>query len=95
VSSRKKLLIATFLCDNNLPFALVNNLIELLKKLTPKDEVIQNLKLQRDKITNLVTQVLGPFSKELILEKLRKEKFSLIIDETTDKKEFGSCGQIF
>jgi hypothetical protein len=63
VSSRKKLLIATFLCDNNLPFALVNNLIELLKKLTPKDEVIQNLKLQRDKITNLVTQVLGPFQK--------------------------------
>jgi hypothetical protein len=39
--------------------------------------------------------VLGPFSKELIFEKLRKEKFSLIIDETTDKKEFGSCGQIF
>jgi hypothetical protein len=79
-----ELLIATFLCDNNLPFALVNNLVDLLKKVTPRDEVIQNLKMQRDKTTNLVTQVLGPFSKELIFEKLRKEKFSLIIDETTD-----------
>lgn len=57
-----------FMWQNNLPFVLVNSLIVLLKRLVPKDEVIQNLKLQRDKTTNLITQVHGPFSKELIFE---------------------------
>jgi hypothetical protein len=84
--------------NNNLGNDKFSKLRPILKKLTPKHDVVQNLKLHRDKVTNLVTQVLGLFSKKLVFQKMNVEKFSLILDETTDvatKKSLVVVGRFF
>ncbi|CAH1366296.1 unnamed protein product, partial [Tenebrio molitor] len=48
------------------------------------NEILKNLKLKRDKATDILNHELEPYSKKITLDKLRKGKFSIIIDETTD-----------
>lgn len=77
--------IVSFICKNNLPLSLVDELVNLIKdKVFDNNDVAKNIKLKRTKATQLATGILGPMAKDVIFEKLKKEKFSLIVDETTD-----------
>ncbi|EFA12742.1 hypothetical protein TcasGA2_TC010269 [Tribolium castaneum] len=90
--------IIAFICENNLSFNLIDNLVNLLKEVSVDHEVIKSLKLKRQKGTNILMRKLGPFSKEIILNKLRTNKFSIIMDETTDigtKKSLVIIGSLF
>uniref|UniRef100_A0A0K8V8S4 DUF4371 domain-containing protein n=1 Tax=Bactrocera latifrons TaxID=174628 RepID=A0A0K8V8S4_BACLA len=57
--------------------------MKLLKECCPDSRIAQQLHCGRAKATELVDQ-LGKRSCEEITEKLRTNKFSLIVDETTD-----------
>jgi hypothetical protein len=67
--------IVAFLCDNNLSLSLVNELIPFLKELIPDNEILKNLKLKRDKATDILNHELGPYSKKLTLANYVKESF--------------------
>jgi hypothetical protein len=53
-------------------------------KIFDNNDVVKNIKLKCTKATQLATEILGPMTKDVTFEKLKKEKFSLIVDETTD-----------
>ena len=74
-----------FIVENNLPIHLSEDLLALLSSLFPLDKTIKKATLGKQKATNIIRQVLGfNFIKEAIAQ-LRSRKFSLIIDETTDR----------
>lgn len=47
-----ELRICSFVSEHNLPLSLANDLVELLKKRVPKDEVLKNIKMNKQKTLN-------------------------------------------
>ena len=84
--ARIEVKLCAFIAENNLPISLSEDLVALLKNLFPSEVSLQNVKLGKQKATNVIRQVLGFYSiKEVITFKLKANPFSLIIDETTDR----------
>ncbi|XP_042890322.1 protein ZBED8-like [Penaeus japonicus] len=72
-----------FLAEHNLPFTLADHLIELCKVIFPDSKIAQGLHMKKTKCSE-VTKALGNcITRELAL-KLRSNKFSITIDESTD-----------
>ena len=72
-------------CTALLPLSLSQDMVELLRSLFPNDAALRNVKLGKQKATNIVRQVLGfDYLKELV-SLLRCRFFSVIIDEATDQ----------
>lgn len=69
-----------FMLLHNLPFSLV----ELLKALAPDSKIARYLKCSRTKFTSVTNTILRDEGIEDVAKDLRKCKFSVIIDETTD-----------
>ena len=77
--------LCAFIAQHNLPLSLSQDMVELLRSLFPNDTALRNIKLGKQKATNIVRQVLGfDYLKELV-SLLRCRFFSVIIDEATDQ----------
>ena len=80
-----ELKLCAFIAQHNLPLSLSQDIVELLCSLFPNDAVLRNVKLGKQKATNVVRQVLGfEYLKEQVLL-LCSRFFSVIIDEATDE----------
>ena len=66
------------------PIKAVDHLGEITKLHSGKDSVFSNLRLHRTKCTALVKNVLSPFPKEDLITDRKNQKFSIIVDESTD-----------
>lgn len=73
-----------FLVEHNLAFKTVDHLTEMLKEIFPDSKIAQQISLKRTKATAIATAVIGETEKEELASKLRKNKFSVISDESTD-----------
>lgn len=62
----------------------MEDLVPLLRNIFPSDEALRGVKLGKQKATNVIRQVLGFYAIKEYVAKLKANKFSLIIDETTD-----------
>ena len=83
--ARMEIKIASFIAEKNLPISLSEDLMLLLRSLLPNDKTLCRVSMGKQKTTNVIRQVLGfQFLREGCL-KLQERKFSLIIDETTDR----------
>ena len=67
-----------------LPFKIMDSLPKLILKVSPNSTPAQNIKCGRTKANEYINIIIGPFAAEKISVILRKIKFSIIIDETTD-----------
>jgi hypothetical protein len=76
--------ICSFITEKNLPISIVEDLVPFLKNLFPSNEALEEVKLGKQKATNLIRQVLGFYSIQECITKLKSNKFSVIIGETTD-----------
>lgn len=65
-------------------FNLVTPLIDLFKNIAKDDEIVIELKCGRTKAVETANNILSKSSLEDFCEQLRRKKFSIIIDETTD-----------
>ena len=83
--ARIEIKLCSFIAEKNLPISLVEELVPLLRDLFPSDPALRQVKLGKQKSTNIIRQVLGFHAMKECVSKLRENKFSLIIDETTDK----------
>ena len=83
--ARIEIKLCAFIAENNLPISLSEDLVTLLKNLFSSEVSLQNVKLGKQKVTNVIRQVLGFYSIKEVITKLKANPFSLIIDETTDR----------
>lgn len=75
-----------FLVEHNISFNAVDHLTKLIKELATKDNLseISKLKCGRTKATTIVVDRFGTKQQSDLTAILRKVKFSILIDETTD-----------
>ena len=81
--------ICAFIAQNNLPFSISKQLVNLIKETS-----LKQLKMCATKCTNVMRQGFGyKFSRDLV-DHLKYTKFSIILDETTDvgsEKQLAIC----
>lgn len=77
--------IASFLVEQNLSFNVADHLVELIKHLHLDKTTLEKTSCGRTKATKLIQNVMGSYGKKITFHSLRYNKFSLIIDESTDK----------
>ncbi|XP_047523967.1 uncharacterized protein LOC125062236 [Pieris napi] len=76
---------AGFVAEHNLPYAITDHLGKLIQKICPDSKVAKNMKCSRTRIQAVVNNVIGQEGFNTLCEDLRQVKFSLIIDESTDR----------
>ncbi|XP_064091606.1 uncharacterized protein LOC135205173 [Macrobrachium nipponense] len=72
-----------FICGHNLPFTIVDHVVNLCKAMFPDSDIAQAMCMKKTKCTEL-TKVLGMCMTNDLASRLRENKVSLIIDESTD-----------
>ena len=77
------ILMICFIAEHNLPFSISDHLTELCKVMFPDSAIAQGISMKRTKCTEL-TKKLADSVQEELAAKLRKNPFSVIIDESTD-----------
>lgn len=77
--------LAAFISEHNLSFNLLEHLPSLLSKVCPDSEIAKKIKCSRTKCSCIIKNVIGKKNEEEICEILKQNKFSLIIDESTDR----------
>nr|XP_037283863.1 uncharacterized protein LOC119176607 [Rhipicephalus microplus] len=63
----------------------MGNLVDVVKAACDDSQIAKNVSCGRMKCTSIVKNVLGEQSRQDICELLRRQKFSLLVDESTDK----------
>ncbi|KAH8027920.1 hypothetical protein HPB51_011150 [Rhipicephalus microplus] len=76
--------LAAFITEHNLPFNVMGHLVDVVKAACDDSQIAKNVSCGRTKCTAIVKNVLGEQSRQDICELLRRQKFSLLVDESTD-----------
>lgn len=76
---------AAFIAEHNLPFTVMNHLPKLIQAVCTDSQIAKQFKCSRTKSTALVTNVIGVASSSSLIKDLRENKFSIILDESTDR----------
>lgn len=79
-----ELKISGWAVENNISFAAVDKLTDLLKTIDPDSELLSRITLGRTKATAVINGVMAEVQHDNLVEMMRKSNFSLIIDESTD-----------
>jgi len=76
---------AGFIAEHNILFTIMEHQPKLVQAVCPDSKIAKELKCGRTKATSLVTNVIGVLSKSRIIDDLRVNKFSILLDESTDQ----------
>lgn len=79
-----ELKLVVFLAEHNLPFSLMHNLPLLCASAFPDSKIAAKVMMKRKKATQILTGIIGPENKNELIEDLKNNYFSIIIDETND-----------
>lgn len=77
--------LAAFVSEHNLSYNLMQHMVKLLQKLCPDSEVAKKVTCSAKKCSALVKNAFGKKQLTDLCNHLRQTKFSLIIDESTDR----------
>lgn len=77
--------ISMFITEHNISFRTSDHLVALIKNVCPESEVIKKITCNRSKATAIVKNTIGKQGFEDLVEKLKTQYFSILIDESTDK----------
>ncbi|XP_031334601.1 zinc finger BED domain-containing protein 5-like [Photinus pyralis] len=83
-SKAAEIKITGFLSEHNISFNSADHLTNLIKSCFPDSKIAQGMSLGRRKATQISKHVIGACAEEEIISYLKCNKFSLIIDESTD-----------
>lgn len=76
--------LSAFLAEHNVAFRVIDHIEGVLKEIFPDSKICQKLKLKRTKATNIIKNVIAPSEKEVLITKLNRTQFSVMVDESTD-----------
>lgn len=77
--------LCAFLVEHNLPFNIMPHLVEIVKNVGKSPEVLKKLRCGRQKATMITRNVLGAERKLALIEYMKHNPFSIIVDESTDR----------
>lgn len=63
----------------------MEHLPQLIQKVCPDSEIAKSIKCGRTKTTKILTSVTGATDKENIINYIKNNKFSLLVDESSDR----------
>ncbi|KAL7305848.1 hypothetical protein TKK_0002087 [Trichogramma kaykai] len=75
---------AHFLAVRPVAVSFVNDFVPFLQELTKDVEAVNNMKMKRDKCTNIIVNILYPKAFEKIVNILNCTPYSILVDESTD-----------
>lgn len=84
-TKRADILLASFVAEHNLSMNIMEHLPQLIQKICPDSEIAKGINCGRTKTTKILTSVTGATDKDNILRHIRNNKFSLLVDESTDR----------
>lgn len=73
-----------FFIEHNIAFDVADHLMDLIKSFDKNSPVLQKMTGDRTKVTKLVTNVVGEFSFNELVNYLKLNNFSIMVDESTD-----------
>lgn len=76
--------LSAFLAEHHLPFTIMDHLPKLVASVCTDSDIAKHLECGRTKSTSIIKNVLGRHSFENLQTFLQHNKFSLIVDESTD-----------
>ncbi|CAB3229197.1 unnamed protein product [Arctia plantaginis] len=76
--------LAAFMTEHKISHRVMDHLVELLPKAFPDSEIAQKIKMKRTKLRAVINNVLGTTEQQDLCTDLKRQKFSVMIDESTD-----------
>lgn len=76
--------LAAFFTEHNIAIKSVEHLISVLKEVFSDSKIIKEVKLGSTKCTEIIQNILLPVETEELISLINKEKFSILLDESTD-----------
>lgn len=76
--------LCAFIVEHNISFRTMDHLCPLLSKIFPDSRIAKDLAVRISKSKAIITNVIGRAQKDEIAAILRKTKFSILVDESTD-----------
>ncbi|XP_051168521.1 uncharacterized protein LOC127286207 [Leptopilina boulardi] len=73
-----------FFAAHNEAFMKMDHLLDVLKQIFPDSKIVQGISCKRTKTKGVIMNVLGVDEKENLVSVLKKNKFSILVDESTD-----------
>ncbi|XP_034938252.1 uncharacterized protein [Chelonus insularis] len=81
---RAEIKLCGFLSKHNLSFKIMDHLGPLLKSCFPDSQIAQKIQMKSTKSSAIVKNVIVVSEKEYLANKLKNNKFSILVDESTD-----------
>lgn len=82
---RGEILLASFVANHNLSINVMEHLPQLVKAVCKDSTIAKEISCSRTKTTAIIKSVTGASEKEQLVADLKTSKFSLLIDESTDR----------
>lgn len=79
-----ELKLAGFIAEHNLPFLVMDHLAELLSSVCLDSVIAANVQCKRTKTTCIIQNVLGPHFHSEVVNAVKQQPYSLLVDESTD-----------
>lgn len=79
-----ELVLTAFMAEHNTPFQHADHLVECCKKIFPDSAIAQKISLKRAKASSVMQQDIAHHERQDIIFICQSQKFSIIIDESTD-----------
>ncbi|XP_066585523.1 SCAN domain-containing protein 3-like [Prorops nasuta] len=76
--------LATFFVEHNIPFSYSGELLNIFQEIGKEPGILQSMFLGRLKLTNIINNVVCPYETRRITDTLKHQKFSVLVDETSD-----------
>lgn len=77
---------ASFIAEHNLPFSVASHASDLFKSMFPDSKIAAEFKCKKTKTSAIIKNVLGETSSHEFNVILQGNKFSIIVDESTDRE---------
>lgn len=79
-----EIILSGVLSEHNISMNTIDHLVEALKLGIPDSDIVKGVKLHRTKCASIVKNVIAKAEKDKLIEILRNNKFSILVDEGTD-----------
>lgn len=90
--TRAEIKLATFMAEHNIALNTADHLLDLLKDIFPNCSIAQ-MSLKRSKATYAIKEI-SKTSQQQMVRDLKRNRFSIIIDETTDISTSKTCAVV-